>query len=104
NGARKRQQLSLAYTDRRATLSEDLRITVRQPRNDAIGAHALSRKRDVALRDRVRQPNVRQHVTGEEKNVLLYVSDERAQLRNRDFPDVDAIDEDATALRIIKAK
>ena len=41
---------------------------------------ARRRRRDVHLGDLVRQADVRQHVAGEEEDVLLDVADERAQL------------------------
>ena len=76
----------------------------RQPSNDPIGAHARRCRGDMLLGDRVRQPDVGQHVACEEKDVLLDVADTRTELFDRNRADVDAIEEDDSALRVVKAQ
>ena len=100
--ARERQQLSLTDTDRRAALAELLRVSIRQSPNDAIRAHSRRRRGNVQLRHRIGQSDVRQHIAGEEEDVLLDISHERPKLVEWDFANIDAIDEDSPALRIIE--
>src|SRR5204862_3120608 len=53
--------------------------------------------------ERIREPDVGGDVTGEEEDVLLHVADQRAQLLQRHGADVDSVDRDSPALRIIES-
>ncbi len=104
DGASERQQLALTDADRRAPLTERLLIAARQTPNDAVRADARRRGRDLELRNLVREADVREHVSGEEEDVLLHVADQRAQLGQRDLANVDAVHQDSPALRVVEAQ
>ena len=77
---------------------------MRQTTHDSVGADTRGGDRNLLLGDVTGQPDVAQHITGEEENVLLYVANESAQLRERDVPNVGAVNENSAALRVIEAK
>ena len=47
---------------------------------------------DFLVAERIREPDVGGDVAGKQKNVLLHVADQRAQLLQRHLADVDAVD------------
>src|SRR4051812_10620234 len=103
--AREREELSLSPAQRCSAFAKHVRIATGQATNDAVGANARRRGGDVFLRQSARQPNVARDVTGEEKDVLLHVADQRTQLVERHLANVDARiaverDGDASALRV----
>jgi hypothetical protein len=98
----KREQLALADADRRAALTEHLMVPVGQTPHDAIGADARRRRVDFVVADRIGEADVGQYVAGKKKDVLLDVTDERAQLGERNLPRIDTVHENASLLRIVE--
>jgi hypothetical protein len=87
-----------------APLTQHLAVAAWQPTDDPIRPDPRRRHRDVLLGDWIRQPNVAQHIPGKQKDVLLDVADERAELGDRNVANVRAVDEDSPALGIIETK
>src|SRR6185503_16483997 len=104
DSAREGEELPLPHADRGPTLPELLGVSVRQSANHSMRADALGGLCDVVVAQRARQPDVREYVPSEEENVLLHVTHERAQRVTGNGANVDAVHQDAAALRIIETK
>ena len=76
---------------------------MRKTANDQIGSDFRGRSNDLFIAERIRQPDIRGDVARKKENVLLHVPDQRAQLLERHRANVDAIDSDSAALRIVES-
>ncbi len=74
----------------------------RQPLDEPVGPEPARRPPCRVRCDGRVEREVVQDVAREEKQVLLYEADDRAQVAGRELPDVDAVHRDAPPLRVVE--
>ena len=100
----KGQQLPLADAHPAPAFGQLVVPATGEPLDDPIGAHPRRRRGERLVVDVGIEPEVAGHVAREEKDVLLHVPDDRAEHIHREFPDIDAIYQNATALRLVETE